>query len=216
MVREKQLQVQRRMLISGGRSPLLRIEKIFQNIFINRRVNGDDDKIIDSDLGADDDKIIDSDLGADEFASISPIIIFYFSIILFLTFIVTNVGAAYISHRELASRTEAALSIAAQELDEFKYYYASPITEFFADNSINRGELKVPIDCADASNRFREVLSRESKSGNLRITDFDCNGYELIADVEEKVELVFQLRFLNITTYTNRVTAGTDSTYVEN
>ena len=55
MVREKQLQVQRRMLISGGRSPLLRIEKIFQNIFINRRVNGDDDKIIDSDLGADDD-----------------------------------------------------------------------------------------------------------------------------------------------------------------
>jgi len=204
MVREKQLRVQRRMLISGGRSPLLRIEKIFKNIFINRRVNGVDDKII------------DSDLGADEFASISPIIIFYFSIILFLTFIVTNVGAAYISHRELASRTEAALSIAAQELDEFKYYYASPITEFFAENSINRGELKVPIDCADASNRFREVLSRESKSGNLRITDFDCNGYELIADVEEKVELVFQLRFLNITSYINRVTAGTDSTYVEN
>lgn len=204
MVREKQLRVQRRMLISGGRSPLLRIEKIFQNIFINRRVNGAGDKII------------DSDLGADEFASISPIIIFYFSIILFLTFIVTNVGAAYISHRELASRTEAALSIAAQELDEFKYYYASPITEFFADNSINRGELKVPIDCADASNRFREVLLRESKSGNLRITDFDCNGYELIADVEVKEELVFQLRFLNFTSYTNRVTAGTDSTYVEN
>ena len=152
----------------------------------------------------------------DQEGSISPIIIFYFSIILFLTFIITNVGAAYISHRELASRNEAALSIAAQELDEFKYYYASPITEFFADNSINRGELKVPIDCTDASNRFREVLSRESKSGNLRINDFSCNGYELIADVEERVELVFQLRFLKITTYTNRVTAGTDSTYVEN
>ena len=151
-----------------------------------------------------------------EAGSISPLIIFYFSIILFLTFVVTNIGAAYISHRELTSRTEAALSIAAQELDELKYYYSSPITEFFADNYIQRGELKVPIDCFDASIRFREVLSSAQANTNLSIKDFECNGSELYARVEERQELIFQLRFLNITSYINQVSVATDSTYLMN
>lgn len=151
-----------------------------------------------------------------EDGSISPLIIFYFSIVLFLTFIITNIGAAYISHRELISRTEAALSVAAQELDEFKYYYASPITEYFADNSIQRGELKVPIDCADANNRFREILGIGQEDTNLTIRDFECNGRELFASVEEQKELIFQLRFLNITSFRNRVSVATDSTYLMN
>ena len=151
-----------------------------------------------------------------EDGSISPLIIFYFSIVLFLTFIITNIGAAYISHRELTSRTEAALSVAAQELDEFKYYYSSPITEYFADNSIHRGELKVPIDCTDANARFREILSIGQEDANLVIRDFECNGRELFASVEEQRDLIFQLRFLNITSFLNRVSVATDSTYLMN
>ena len=151
-----------------------------------------------------------------EDGSISPLIIFYFSIVLFLTFIITNIGAAYISHRELTSRAEAALSIAAQELDEFKYYYSSPITENVADISIQRGEFKVPIDCIDANSRFREILSIGKEDANLVIRDFECNGRELFASVEEQRDLVFQLRFLNITSFHNRVSVATDSTYLMN
>ena len=151
-----------------------------------------------------------------EEGSISPLIIFYFSIMLFLTFVVTNIGAAYVSHRELTSRTEAALGIAAQELDEFKYYYFSPITEFLADSSIQRGELKIPIDCAQASNRFREVLANEREGRDVIIKKFECNGSELYANVEEREDLLFQLRFLNITSYINRVSVATDSTFMKN
>ena len=151
-----------------------------------------------------------------EDGSISPLIIFYFSIVLFLTFIITNIGAAYISHRELTSRAEAALSIAAQELDEFKYYYSSPITENVADISIQRGEFKVPIDCTDANIRFREILSIGKEDANLVIRDFECNGRELFASVEEQRDLIFQLRFLNITSFHNRVSVATDSTYLMN
>jgi hypothetical protein len=131
-----------------------------------------------------------------EDGSISPLIIFYFSIVLFLTFIITNIGSAYISHRELTSRTEAALSVAAQELDEFKYYYSRPITEFFA--------------------RFREILSIGQEDANVVIRDFECNGRELFASVEEQRDLIFQLRFLNITSFLNRVSVATDSTYLMN
>jgi hypothetical protein len=151
-----------------------------------------------------------------EEGSISPLIIFYFSIVLFLTFIISNIGAAYISHRELTSRTEAALSAAAQELDEFKYYYSSPITEYFADNSIHKGELKVPIDCTDAKTRFREILSVGQADANLVIRDFECNGRELFASVEERRDLIFQLRFLDLTSFHNRVSVATDSTYLMN
>ena len=151
-----------------------------------------------------------------EDGSISPLIIFYFSIVLFLTFIITNMGAAYISHRELTSRAEAALSIAAQELDEFKYYYSSPITENVADISIQKGELKVPIDCTDANNRFREILGIGQEYTNLVIRDFECNGRELFASIEEQRDLIFQLRFLNITSFHNRVSVATDSTYLMN
>ena len=50
-----------------------------------------------------------------EVGSISPLIIFYFSIVLFLTFIITNMGAAYISHRELTSRAVSYTHLRAHE-----------------------------------------------------------------------------------------------------
>ncbi len=101
----------------------------------------------------------------DERGSITPLIIFYFSIILALIFLIANVASVYIARRDLISRSESALSIAVQELDEIRYYYGSPLTDFLADDAISSRELRVPIDCGDASRIFTQSLFSISSIG---------------------------------------------------
>ena len=103
--------------------------------------------------------------GEDERGSITPLIIFYFSIILALIFLIANVASVYIARRDLISRSESALSIAVQELDEIRYYYGSPLTDFLADYAISSRELRVPIDCGDASRIFTQSLYSISSIG---------------------------------------------------
>ena len=103
--------------------------------------------------------------GDDERGSITPLIIFYFSIILALIFLIANVASVYIARRDLISRSESALSIAVQELDEIRYYYGSPLTDFLADYAISSRELRVPIDCGDASRIFTQSLFSISSIG---------------------------------------------------
>ena len=173
----------------------------------------------------------------DETGSISPLIIFYFTIIVTLIFLISNVASAYIARRDLISRAESALLIASQELDEYRYYFGSPLTRFLAEQEISNGSLRVPIDCADASRSFQAAMSSfsingldnqtgspQSKrtesesfgSGNLQIESISCDGYDLAAQVSEIHELPFQLRALGIRTHLNRVEVGTSSFFLEN
>lgn len=108
--------------------------------------------------------------GEDERGSISPLIIFYFSVILILIFLISNVASTYIARRDLISRAESALSIAVQELDEIRYYYGSPLTYFLADDAISAKELRVPIDCTEASRSFTQALYSFSSSGGTELT----------------------------------------------
>jgi hypothetical protein len=103
--------------------------------------------------------------GEDERGSLTPLIIFYFSIILALIFLIANVASVYIARRDLISRSESALSIAVQELDEIRYYYGSPLTDFLADDAISSRKLQVPIDCGDASRIFTQSLFSISSIG---------------------------------------------------
>lgn len=103
--------------------------------------------------------------GEDERGSLTPLIIFYFSIILALIFLIANVASVYIARRDLISRSESALSIAVQELDEIRYYYGSPLTDFLADDAISSRKLRVPIDCGDASRIFTQSLFSISSIG---------------------------------------------------
>jgi hypothetical protein len=174
---------------------------------------------------------------SDEIGSISPLIIFYFSIIVLLIFLVSNVASAYIARRDLISRTESALSVAAQELDEFSYYYGSPLTDFLAEDAIASRTLRVPIDCADAAQKFTEVLysssklsggTRETKEGyesaqeqfdsryGINVDSMRCDGYDISAKVSELHELPFQLRIFGITSFLNRIEAGTASFILSN
>ena len=174
---------------------------------------------------------------SDEAGSISPLIIFYFTIIVSLIFLISNVASAYIARRDLISRTESALLIASQELDEYRYYYGSPLTSFLAEQEISNGSLRVPIDCADASRSFQAAMlslsidgldnrtenpqfnrieSESFGSDNLQIESISCDGYDLAAKVSEIHELPFQLRALGIRTHLNRIEVGTSSVFLEN
>jgi hypothetical protein len=166
----------------------------------------------------------------DDTGSISPLIIFFFTIILILTFLVSNVAAGYIARRDLTSRVELALSSAIQEIDEFRYYYGNPFTEFLAQDAISRGELSVPIDCGAAREKFQRELMLNSaeristvggrpvsadfnSATDLRILETRCNGFELIATVSEELQLPFQLKLFGKMTFTNVVRVGSESIY---
>ena len=159
--------------------------------------------------------------GATESGSISPLILTYFVLILISTFLVMNLGSAYLSRRELTSRVEASLAISAKELDELTYYYGNPIVS--ALNGLSRTARKVPIDCLAAELRFREEFSRSRTSLSAKrsnplirseILSFRCNGYELFAEVEEEANLPFQLRVFGFNSFHNRVMVGSSTTYL--
>lgn len=148
-----------------------------------------------------------------ESGSISPLIIFYFLIIITITFLIANVASVYIARRDLISRTESALSIAAQEIDEMRYYYGAPLTGFLADQAIDSRKLQVPIDCKEAADTFIRELRAISLATQQRITveAITCDGFDLSAKVSEVHELPFQLRTFGLKDFNNTIEAGTAS-----
>lgn len=90
--------------------------------------------------------------GGDE-GSITPLIAIYFTIAMLGIFILANVASTYVARRDLINLSEAALSKAAQELDEFAYYYQIPIPNMFGDS-----EQLIPINCSDAGLAFKREL----------------------------------------------------------
>ncbi len=151
----------------------------------------------------------------DQVGSISPLIIFYFSILLILIFVISNLASSYIARRDLTSRVESALSSAAQELDEFRYYYGSPLTQYLAEQEISSGSLRVPIDCQEAARKFRRGIHIDTE-GKIKVDEIRCDGYDISAKVSEVHDLPFQLRILGITSHINSVEVGTASFLLSN
>ncbi len=179
----------------------------------------------------------DSEYPSDNQGSISPLIITLFSILMILIFIISNIASAYVARRDLTNRVESALADGAQELDLLAYYYNAPLTDYLAEESIRRGALRVPIDCAAARVTFeRNILierkflasnqneSEQQKNrsafGNIASTlvsidNFKCNGSELSASVSQVHELPFQVRVLNVKSFKIEVSASASSFLVE-
>lgn len=151
----------------------------------------------------------------DQTGSISPLIIFFFSILLILSFVISNLASSYIARRDLTSRVESALSSAAQELDEFRYYYGSPLTQYLAEQEISSGSLRVPIDCQEAARKFRRGMNIDTE-GKIKVDEIRCDGYDISAKVSEVHDLPFQLRILGITSHINSVEVGTASFLLSN
>lgn len=146
----------------------------------------------------------------DEVGSISPLVIFYFSILMILIFLISNVASVYIARRELTNRVEAGLAIAAQELDELRYYYGSPLTDYLAEDAIKDRRLKVPIDCNDSRAVFHKTIHTSQIALETEV-QFKCDGFEIGAVVSEIHQLPFQLRAFGITSFKNQVSAATSS-----
>ena len=111
-----------------------------------------------------------------EDGSIAPLILAYFSLVMAAIFLISNIASVYVARRDLINITESALSKAAQELDEFVYYYRIPISEIFGDEN-----QRVPINCSDAGmtlQREIELASRQIVSG------IEENNFEKLSDVE--------------------------------
>ncbi|MFY7813330.1 MAG: hypothetical protein ACOVQZ_05710 [Candidatus Nanopelagicaceae bacterium] len=157
--------------------------------------------------------MVKSRIAESDYGSIAPLIIFYFTILMVLVFIVSNVAAVYISRRELSNRLESSLLVAAKELDQMSYYYPNPLIE----------RSRVPIDCVRAKYAFQRALERNRPDPHLKrsnrlisssVLSFHCDGFKLSAEVEELNELPFQLRVFKIETFRNRIEAGVTSNYL--
>lgn len=147
----------------------------------------------------------------DEDGSITPLISLYFTIAMLMIFVIANVASTYIARRDLINVTEAALSKAAQELDEFVYYYQVPIP-----SSIGGQLSLVPINCSDAGGTFsRELKMLDSREGlkELEILEFNCNGRVITATVEQEHLLPFAVNVLGIDTFANKVSITAISKY---
>jgi hypothetical protein len=144
-----------------------------------------------------------------ERGSISPLITIYFTIAMLMIFIVSNLASTYVARRELINTTEAALSLASQELDEFVYYYRIPIPDVLG----SRSEL-VPINCSDAGSTFtRELTVTNNFENPPQILEFSCDGYVLTAKVKQQHRLPFANSLLPLESFTNRVQVTVQATF---
>lgn len=145
----------------------------------------------------------------DDEGSISPLIVLYFIIIMTSVFVIINLASMYISRKELITSIEGALSRAAQELDEERYYYSLPMITSLG-NSESRS---IPIDCKDAGRTFEREISAFRFHKRARIMSFDCDGEILSATVSETQELPFRIPIFEVSQFTNQVRVSTRSIY---
>lgn len=156
---------------------------------------------------------IDSEF--DEQGSITPLILVYFTIVLLLIFLISNVSAAYVARRDLTSRVEGALAGAAQEIDEIKYYYGLPLTAFLVADAAASQKLWVPIDCGAAQDTFAKwlALQKIERRDRPSIQSFECDGKSIEVQVSERFSLPFRLPIFEIEAIDIQVKVGAGSIF---
>ena len=176
------------------------------NFFNSEKTNG-----VRKNLSLDVNKVRNTESGNREEGSITPLITLYFTLAMLAIFVIANVASTYVARRDLINLTEAALSKAAQELDEFVYYYQVPTSTLFGeDNQL------VPINCSDAGRVFYrelQLLNTKDPLAIPEIIDFQCNGRVLKAEVRQEHLLPFATKVLELESYTNRIAVTIVSQY---
>jgi len=147
---------------------------------------------------------------SDDEGSITPLIVLYFIVIMSSIFFIANVASMYIARRELITMAEAALSKAAQELDESRYYYSLPSIVSAGDSQ----ERTIPINCNDASTTFSREIAAMSFQAEIEISKFECDGENLSASLSESSRLPFELPIFNTREFTNHVRVSVRSIYL--
>ena len=138
--------------------------------------------------------------------SLIPLSFGFFLIAICLAFISINISTAYALKKELSNIGEAAINKAAHSINLFAYY-----------GEINRyqSNKRVPLDCQAASNSFNNLIQSIDLSGKkITVERFNCDFYELSAQISTTGRLPIQIPFFNLDNLDNltiRTTLGASS-----
>ena len=138
--------------------------------------------------------------------SLIPLSFGFFLIAICLAFISINLSTAYALKKELSNIGEAAINKAAQSINLLAYY-----------GEINRyqSNKRVPLDCQAASNSFSNLIQSLDLSGKkITIERFNCDLYEISAQISVAGRMPIQIPFFNLDNLDNltiRTTIGASS-----
>lgn len=144
-----------------------------------------------------------------EDGSISVLTIGLFSVLLSLVLVLSDITAVYLAKRTLIIASEAAAQRGSKNLDQAAYYSGEYNFTEFMQGLLGFGEEDpgIPIDCNAGLNDARELLAnwqgrersitRPGISG-LRLTEFQCDGYQIYLESSAVVKLPFPLAFIGI------------------
>ena len=153
-----------------------------------------------------------------EEGSISVLVFGLFAVVLLSSVVLTDISSIIVAHRSLVQATESAAQSAAHALDLDTYYQGKHSALSFL---ISDASPIIPIDCEAAGNRASETLadiSRNSSQNLLRpeidsiqITNFQCNGTEVLVTTSAKAWLPISLSFFSFESVDLSASAGTTS-----
>ena len=153
-----------------------------------------------------------------EEGSISVLVFGLFAVVLLSSVVLTDISSIIVAHRSLVQATESAAQSAAHALDLDTYYQGKHSALSFL---ISDASPVIPIDCEAASNRASETLADVSRNSNtklirqelsdVQISDFQCNGTEVLVTTSAKAWLPISLSFFSFESVDLSASAGTTS-----
>ena len=160
-----------------------------------------------------------------EEGSISVLVFGLFAVVLLSSVVLTDISSIIVAHRSLIQATESAAQSAAHALDLDTYYQGKHSALSFL---VSDASPVIPIDCAAASKRANETLAdianttNRNQSGSsrklvrrelsdLRISDFQCNGTEVLISTSAKAWLPISLSLFSFESVQLTASAGTSS-----
>ena len=160
-----------------------------------------------------------------EEGSISVLVFGLFSVVLLSGVVLTDLSAIFVAQRSLVQATESAAQSAAHALDLETYYQGKHSALSFL---VSDASPVIPIDCGAASSRASGTLadiantanrnyggsSKElirSELSNVRISEFQCNGTEVLITTSAKAWLPISLSLFSFESVDLSASAGTTS-----
>jgi len=160
-----------------------------------------------------------------EDGSISVLVFGLFAVVLLSSVVLTDIASVIVAHRSLVQATESAAQSAAHALDLDTYYQGKHSALSFLVSSASP---VIPIDCAAANIRASETLADISNSSdhtsnssnhklvrpelsNIRISEFQCNGTEVLVTASAKAWLPISLSLFSFESVELSASAGTTS-----
>jgi len=143
--------------------------------------------------------------------SLIPLSFGFFLIAITLSFISINISAAYTTKKELTNIGEAAINKAAHSINLLAYY--AEINRFSSNK-------RVSLDCMAANKQFHNLISQALLANRqIRVERFDCDLYELRAEISISGQLPINIPFFNLNQIDNlqiTTTVGASSAYMAN